>query len=54
MGLKVFEPQRLMDDRPDYVDMLPWNFRQEIIPEQQPNRDGGGQFIVPIPQSDIV
>ena len=54
VGLKVFEPQRLMDDRPDYVVILPWNFRQEIISEQQPYRDAGGQFIVPIPQLDIV
>ena len=54
VGLKVCDPGRLVDDRPDYVMILPWNFRQEIIAEQAPYRAGGGQFIVPIPSLDIV
>lgn len=54
VGLKVCDPARLVDDRPDYVMILPWNFRQEIIAEQRPYREGGGQFIVPIPNLDIV
>lgn len=54
VGLKVCDPRRLTDDRPDYVVILPWNFRQEIIAEQTPYREGGGQFIVPIPSLDIV
>jgi nucleoside-diphosphate-sugar epimerase/SAM-dependent methyltransferase len=54
VGLRVCDPARLIDDRPDYVMILPWNFRQEIIAEQRPYRDGGGQFIVPIPTLDIV
>ena len=54
VGLKVCDPARLIDDRPDYVMILPWNFRQEIIAEQRPYREGGGQFIVPTPSLDIV
>jgi nucleoside-diphosphate-sugar epimerase/SAM-dependent methyltransferase len=54
VGLQVFDPGRLTDDRPDYVMILPWNFRQEIIAEQAPYHKGGGQFIVPIPSLEIV
>jgi len=54
VGLKVCDPARLIDDRPDYVVILPWNFRQEIIAEQRPYHEGGGQFIVPIPSLDIL
>jgi SAM-dependent methyltransferase len=54
VGLEVCDPARLTDDRPDYVVILPWNFRHEIIAEQAPYRAGGGQFIVPIPNLEIV
>ncbi len=54
VGLRVCDPGRLTDDRPDYVVILPWNFRQEIIAEQALYREGGGQFIVPIPNLEIV
>ncbi len=54
VGLEVCDPARLADDRPDYVVILPWNFRHEIIAEQTPYRECGGQFIVPIPNLEIV
>lgn len=54
VGLEVCDPARLTDDRPDYVMILPWNFRQEIMAEQLPYRAGGGHFIVPIPNLEIV
>lgn len=54
VGLEVCDPARLAADHPDYVVILPWNFRQEIIAEQTPYRERGGQFIVPIPNLEIV
>jgi SAM-dependent methyltransferase len=52
--LRVDDPKRLMDDRPDYVMILPWNFRDEIIRQNQPYHEAGGRFIVPIPNLEIV
>lgn len=54
VSLKIYDPRRLMEDRPDYVMVLPWNFRQEIIAEQRSYRENGGRFIVPIPNLEIV
>ena len=40
--------------RPDYVFILPWNFRDEIMSQMAGIREWGGQFIVPIPEARIV
>lgn len=52
--VRVDDPARLQSDRPDYVMILPWNFRDEILRQQQAFLDGGGRFIVPIPALEIV
>lgn len=50
----VDKPSRLIDDRPDYVIILPWNFKDEIISQQSDYLTSGGRFIVPIPNLEIV
>ncbi|MCP4309351.1 MAG: methyltransferase, partial [bacterium] len=52
--LRIDDPDVLMHDRPDYVVILPWNFRDEIIRQQQGFLDAGGRFVVPIPDLEIV
>ena len=52
--LPICDPGRLAEDRPDYCVILPWNFRDEIVRQQQAYRDRGGRFIVPIPALEIV
>lgn len=54
VGLCIHDPQRLLDDKPDYVMVLPWNFSDEIIRQQTSYHESGGRFIVPIPNLDIV
>jgi nucleoside-diphosphate-sugar epimerase len=54
VGLRVRDPGVLVEDKPDYVMILPWNFRQEIIREQEDYHAAGGRFIVPIPNLDVV
>lgn len=50
----IADPARLMADRPDYVMILPWNFRDEILRQQAAFLQAGGRFIVPIPDLEIV
>jgi len=52
--LRVGEPHDLDYCRPDYVLILPWNFRDEIISKLDYIRGWGGRFIVPIPHVEVI
>ncbi len=52
--IPVLSPEALMQRRPDYTVILPWNIADEIIAQQQDYLRGGGQFIIPIPEIRVV
>jgi SAM-dependent methyltransferase len=51
--IPVFPPEHLRETRPDYVLILPWNLRQEIVAQLAYIREWGGQFVVPIPRLEV-
>jgi SAM-dependent methyltransferase len=52
--LEIFPPSRLIEDQPDFVLLLAWNYAKEIINAQRKYCEKGGRFIVPIPEPHIV
>ena len=52
--IPIFAPERLRDMRPDYVFILPWNLRDEIIGQMTEVPDWGGRFVTAIPNLQVI
>jgi len=51
--IPVMHPDEVMAVRPDYLFILPWNLRSEIVEQMKGIREWGGKFVVPIPAIEI-
>jgi predicted glycosyltransferase len=49
-GIPIHAPERIRETRPDYLLILPWNLREEIMQQMAYIADWGGRFVVPIPE----
>jgi SAM-dependent methyltransferase len=54
MHIPVFAAEKILEDKPDYVLVVAWNFADEIISQQSEYRGFGGNFILPIPELRII
>jgi 2-polyprenyl-3-methyl-5-hydroxy-6-metoxy-1,4-benzoquinol methylase len=51
--IAIFEPDKIRETKPDYVLILPWNLKEEIMEQMAFIGEWGGQFVVPIPEVKI-
>lgn len=51
--IPIYHPDRLRETKPNYVVVLPWNLKDEIMEQLQYIREWGGQFVVPIPKVTV-
>jgi hypothetical protein len=52
--IPVHPPERIAEDRPDYVLVLPWNLRDELVAQLDYVHEWGGKLVFPIPHLEIV
>ncbi len=51
--IPIFHPDRIMETRPDYILILPWNFKDEIMEQLDFAKEWGAKFVVPIPEVKV-
>ncbi len=51
--IPIFAPDKLLEARPDYLLILPWNLKEEIMSQTGYIRQWGGRFVVPIPEVQV-
>jgi C-methyltransferase C-terminal domain len=54
MRIPVLAPERIAVDQPDYVLVLPWNLRDELVEQLSYVREWGGKLVFPIPELEVV
>jgi C-methyltransferase C-terminal domain/Putative zinc binding domain/Methyltransferase domain len=52
--IPVVPTERLLEDQPEYVLLLAWNFAEEVMGQQSEYRGNGGRFILPVPEVKVV
>jgi len=52
--IPIFGPEKIAETRPDYVLVLAWNLRDEIMSQMAHIREWGGRFVIPIPRVEVV
>jgi len=51
--IPILHPDKIKETKPDYLFILPWNFKDEIMEQMSGIREWGGKFVVPIPEVTV-
>lgn len=51
--IPTFPVEKLAEEKPDYILILPWNLREEIAAQLAYTREWGAKLVVPLPQLEV-
>jgi SAM-dependent methyltransferase len=51
--IPIYHPEHISETKPDYILILPWNLKEEIMQQLHYVREWGGRFVVPIPKVEV-
>mgnify|MGYP005841271139 CR=1 FL=1 len=51
--IPIYEPEQVAKTKPDYLVVLPWNIKEEVVEQMTHIREWGGRFVVPIPTVEV-
>ena len=52
--IEIVNPEKINHDKPDYLILFAWNFKDEIIGQLSEYRNKGGKLISPLPEIEII
>jgi hypothetical protein len=52
--IPIYAPEKIRETQPDYVLILPWNLKEEVMVQMGYIQEWGGRFVVPIPEMAVV
>src|SRR5262249_15947790 len=51
--IPIYHPDHILETKPNFVVILPWNLKEEIVEQLKFIREWNGQFVVPIPKLQV-
>ncbi|WP_254012992.1 class I SAM-dependent methyltransferase [Limnofasciculus baicalensis] len=51
--IPILSPDKIFETKPDYLLILPWNLKDEVMEQMAKIREWGGKFVVPIPEAQV-
>lgn len=54
VNIPVYHPDKIKETKPDYVLILPWNIKDEVLEQMKFVKEWGGKFVVPIPNLQVL
>lgn len=52
--IPIYAPEEIFQTKPDYIFILPWNIKDEVMEQMAEIRSWGGKFVIPIPEITII
>ncbi len=52
--IPILHPDRIRDTQPDYILILPWNIKEEIMSQMAHVREWGAKFVIPVPEAEVL